>query len=111
MIWSVERDEEARDDLAQAPVLPIGEGGRVQSGFDRAPLLRRIRIDRNIDAGVGWRLAVFYVASPSAICVDAEADLAALSQGDEGGRIDGRERHIRLGKELLEWTDGDQRNK
>lgn len=75
----VERDEHARDDFAQTPVLSIGEGGGVESGFDRTLIVRGIGIDRNIEARVSRRFVVINGASVFAIGVNTEADLAALS--------------------------------
>lgn len=92
----VERDEHAWDDFAQAPVLPVGEDGGVESGFDRTlpVMVMRIRINGDIESRVGWGFVMVDGASWSAAFgINAEVDLAALSQRDEGRRVDRRRRH------------------
>ena len=81
MAGLVEGDEHSWDDFAQKPVLSTGEDGRVESGLDRTlfVMVRRIRIDGDIEKRVGWGFIVFDGASPPALSVNAEADLAALS--------------------------------
>jgi hypothetical protein len=76
----VERDEDARDDFAQAPVLSIWEDGGVESGLDRAlvVIVGGIGIDGDIKETVGRGLVVFDGAL-SALGINAEVDLAALS--------------------------------
>ena len=81
VVGLVEGDEHSWDDFAQKPLLSAGEGGGVESGFYRTLLvvMRRIRVDGDIDERVDWRFIVFDGASSSAFGVNAEADLAALS--------------------------------
>jgi len=77
----VEGDEHSWDDFAQKPLLSAGEDGGVESGLDRTLLVvvRRIRVDGDIEKGVDRRFVVFDGASSSAFGINAEADLAALS--------------------------------
>lgn len=93
MIGFVERDEHARDDLAQASVLSAGKGGGIEIGSDRCLFVRRIGIDGNIEKRVSRGFVVLNGASQFAFGVNAEIDFASLSQWDEGGRVDGCERH------------------
>ena len=89
MVGLVERDEHPWDDFAQAPVLSAREDG-VESGLDRTLVVIERRT-RDIEERVSWGFVVFDGAS--AFCINAEVDLAALSQGDEGRRVDGCRRH------------------
>jgi len=77
----VEGDEHSWDDFAQKPLLSAGEDGGVESGLDRTlfVVVRRIRVDGDIEKRVDRRFVVFDGASSSAFGVNAEADLAALS--------------------------------
>jgi hypothetical protein len=77
----VERDEHAWDDFAQTPALSVGEDGRVESGHSRTlvVMVKRIRVDGNVEKRVGWRFVVFDGASSSAFRVNTEVDLAAFS--------------------------------
>jgi len=77
----VERDEHFWDDFAQTPVLSVWEDGRVESGLDRTlfVVVRRTRIDGDIEERVGRRFVVFDNTSSSAFGINAEIDLAALS--------------------------------
>jgi len=78
----MKRNEHAWDDFAQAPILPVGEDGGVESGYDRTLLVMamRVRISGDIENRVrrGF-VAVDGASSYAAFGIDAEVDLAALS--------------------------------
>jgi len=75
------RDEHPWDDLAQTPVLSIGEDGGVESGLDRTLLamVGRTGINGDIEKRVVWWFIVFDGASSSAFGINAKVDLAAFS--------------------------------
>ena len=96
MAGFVKRDKHPRDDFAQAPVLSVWKDGGVESGLDWTlivVMVRRIGIDGDIEEKVGGGFVVFDDPSSLAVGINTEVDLAALSEWNEGRRVDGRRRH------------------